>query len=267
MRRGYVDILDGQMHYREEGEGSAVVLIHQILRTSLDYNLVMPYLSASHRVIAFDMMGCGDSDAPTKLYSMEDHGAAICVAMDNLGINGAAVAGHHSGANVAMEVAVQRPDLVNRLIMSGLNYVADPAKRQELYAKALTLCDPERRPDGSHLVEIWKEGLTTHWGMPRLPPNELDLLTNFFLEQIKTGPRRFEPYVAQFSCDTTKRLPLVKIPSLIIYASDDIWVCRGEDEILKILPSAKKHEIEGRGDLPRLNPEKWAVAILDFLKQ
>jgi len=267
MRRGFVDTPDGQMFYREEGEGLPIVLIHQILRTSLDYKFVIPYLSPSHRVIAFDLMGCGDSDAPRKMYSMEDHGASVCAAMEGLGMTAAIVAGHHSGANVAMEVAAQRPDLVNRLVMSGLNYIADPAKRKELNAKALTLRDPERRSDGSHLIEIWKEGLQTNWGMPRIPPNELDLLTDFFLEQIKTGPRRFEPYVAQFSCDTPERVRLVKTPSLLIYASDDVWICRGEDEILRTLPFAKKHEIKGLGDLPRLKPEEWATAILDFVKQ
>ncbi len=267
MRRGFVDTLDGQMFYREMGEGSPIVLIHQILRTSLDYRLVMPLLGRSHRVIAFDWMGCGDSDAPPRPYTLEEHGSAICSALAEVGISSAAVVGHHSGADVAMEVALQRPDIVSCVILSGLAYVGDTTMLRGLHAKASKLADPVPRLDGTHLLDLWREGVQTNWGKPRFPADRLDLLSEFFLEQVKTGPRRFEPYVMQFSYDASKKLPLVSVPILFIRASDDVHICSASDEWLRDQPAASLVEIrvEGGGEMPRLYPEAWAKAILDFV--
>ena len=49
IRRGFVDAPDGQMFYREAGNGPPIVLIHQILRTSLDYESVIPILAERYQ--------------------------------------------------------------------------------------------------------------------------------------------------------------------------------------------------------------------------
>ena len=266
MRRGYTDLADGQMFYREAGEGPPIVLVHQILRTSLDYRQIMSELSVSYRVVAFDLMGCGDSDTPPAQYSFEQQGAAIASAMESLGLSDAVIAGHHGGANIAMEVAVQRPELVRKLVMSGPSWIKDAATRGEYVEKAKGLTDPEFRADGTHLLEIWKEGLETNWGLPRIPAEKTDLVTEFFLEQIKTGPRRFDLYVSLFEYDPVPRFALLDKPSLIIYAANDVWMCRGETELAEIIPDVALHEIEGTGELPRLRPKEWAAAVRDFVR-
>lgn len=267
IRRGFVDGPHGQMFYREAGSGHAVVLVHQILRTSLDYRFVMPLLAERYRVIAFDIAGCGDSDAPPRPYSIEDHAAAVATAMDNMGLRDAAIVGHHSGANIALELCVQRPDLARSTALSGLFYVNDREQLEELYAKALKLQDPEPRPDGSHLLALWQEGLWTNWGKPRLPAERLDLLGDFFLEQVKTGPRRFEPYVAQMKYDTAARLPLLGKPCLFISASDDVFMCSATDLWRRDQPAGLfvRIEVHGGGEMPRLYPAEWAAAIIHFL--
>ena len=269
IKRGFVDTFDGQIFYREAGEGPPMVLIHQILRTSLDYKFVMSVLAISHRVIAFDSVGCGDSDAPDKPYTLEEHGAAICRAIEALSIDKVIVGGHHSGANIAMEVALQRPDLVDRAVFSGLGYISDASILPKLYAKASKLADPDTKLDGSHLLEIWKEGVQTNWGKTRFPEDRLDLISDFFLEQIKTGPRRFEQYVAFFAYDATKKLPRVKVPILFIRSTDDVFMCNAADAWLIDQPGAKLVEIEvqGGGELPKLYPEPWANAVLEFTQQ
>tara|TARA_A100001037_G_scaffold301132_1_gene329958 strand:+ start:1756 stop:2583 length:828 start_codon:yes stop_codon:yes gene_type:complete len=269
IKRGFVDVPEGQMFYREAGSGPPIVLIHQILRTSLDYKFVMPILAASHRVIAFDSLGCGDSDAPKRPYSIEEHGTAIGQAMEALYLGPVTIAGHHSGADIAMEVALQRPDLIERAVFSGLGYISDTSVLPELQAKASKLGDPETKLDGSHLLEIWEEGVRTNWGKPRFPEDRLDLMSDFFLEQIKTGPRRFEQYVAFFAYDATKKLPNVEVPILFIRSTDDIFMCNAVEDWLHDQPGAKlaEIEVEGGGELPKLYPKPWARAVLEFTSQ
>lgn len=269
MKRGFVDGPDGQIFYREAGEGPTVVLVHQILRSSLDYSFVIPLLAKRYRVIAFDNMGCGDSDLPPQPYSLEQHAAALLAAIVSLDVGPAVLAGHHSGANISLEMAVQRPDLCRALVMSGLFYVGDAGQLKELYDKALRLGDPEPQADGSHLLALWNEGLQTNWGKPRLPKDRIDLLTDFFLEQVKGGSRRFEPYVAQMRYDTAARLPRLSAPCLFIKASGDVFMCSASQLWLKDQPSASFREIDvpNGGEMPRLFPEAWSEAIEGFLAQ
>lgn len=267
MKRGFVDGPEGQIFYREAGIGRPVILMHQILRTSLDYEFVIPILAEHYRVVAMDNMGCGDSDAPPRPLSIEAHAHAIATAMDGLGIERAVLVGHHSGANQALEIGLQRPDLVDAVVLSGLFYVDDPAERARLHRKALTLQHPATRADGSHLLEIWSEGLRTNWGKPRFPAERTDLLAQFFIEQVKTGARRFEPYVAVMEYDTAARLPRLNAPCLFVKGCDDIPMCAGSELWIRDQPQARLVEIQlpGGGEMPRLCPQTWSSAILDFL--
>jgi pimeloyl-ACP methyl ester carboxylesterase len=264
MRRGFVELDHGQMFYREAGSGRPIVLVHQILRTSLDYRRVMERLSKRYRVIAVDLMGCGDSDPPPDRYTFEDHGAAVASAIAALGLEDVVIAGHHGGGNIAMEAAVREPARIAKVVMSGPGWIPDPATRAEYLAKARGLADPAYRPDGSHLLAIWKEGLETNWGLPRLPPDDPEIVTEFFLEQIKTGERRFQPYVSLFEYDAPERMPLLRKPTLVLYASNDVWMCRGERDIARIVPDIRLQEIEGPGEMPRLRPDAWSQAVGSF---
>jgi pimeloyl-ACP methyl ester carboxylesterase len=264
-RRGFVDGPHGQMFYRSQGQGTPIVMVHQILRTSLDYRFVMPRLATRHRVIALDNPGCGLSDPPARALSLPEHAAALAAALDALDVRHALVVGHHSGANVALELALQRPGIARALVLSGLFYVDDAARLAELHAKAVQLRDPEPRADGAHLMSLWNEGLMTNWGKPRLPADRLDLLGDFFLEQYG-NPRRYEPYVAQMHYDTSTRLPLLRAPCRFVSASDDIWMCCNTDAWRRDLPGADFVRIDTAqgGELPRLHPDRWSETILEF---
>ena len=45
MRRAYADVPDGQMHYRYEGRGEALLLLHMAGSASDQFERVIPFLS------------------------------------------------------------------------------------------------------------------------------------------------------------------------------------------------------------------------------
>jgi pimeloyl-ACP methyl ester carboxylesterase len=81
LRRGFVDTPFGQMHYRELGTGPAVILLHQALRSSLEFRRVLPVLADDYRVIAFDLIGFGDSAGAPRQLSIEDHAVAVTITL------------------------------------------------------------------------------------------------------------------------------------------------------------------------------------------
>jgi pimeloyl-ACP methyl ester carboxylesterase len=69
------------------------------------------FLRARHRVVAIDLRGHGDSDAPRQRYTiggLADDVGWIC---EQLGVERAVVVGHSLGGLVALELAAARPDL------------------------------------------------------------------------------------------------------------------------------------------------------------
>ena len=76
MRRGYVDVEFGQLHYRESGEGPPLVLLHKTPSSSIQYSRVMPLLGERYRCIALDTPGFGMSDPFPSQPLMGDYGRA-----------------------------------------------------------------------------------------------------------------------------------------------------------------------------------------------
>jgi len=64
MKRAFIDTPEGQIHFRTEGRGEPVLLLHKASLSSEEYKEMIPILAKNYRVIAIDVLGCGDSDQP-----------------------------------------------------------------------------------------------------------------------------------------------------------------------------------------------------------
>lgn len=267
MRRGYVDTAKGQMHYREAGEGQPLLLVHQALRSSLEWRLVTPLLADSYRVISVDLMGYGDSDMPEKPLFVEDHARCLKELIDGLGLKSPALAGHHTGGNVVLECAALYPEAIDKLVLSGPAVVVGKDERCALVSKMSAIEYPRAASDGSHLLPIWREGLVSSFDVPRLPATETDLLADFFIEQIKVGPRRKEAHIAAFTHDALDRMKAVEAPTLVMVGVEDMWCCTRGQELVDAAEktSPRLLSFPMAGEMPRLAPETFASAVREFL--
>jgi pimeloyl-ACP methyl ester carboxylesterase len=112
VRKGYADIADGQVHYAQvAGDGAPIVFIHKTVSTYRMWLPVMAALPAGHAMIAFDTPGFGESFDPAEPVDMPQYAAWIGESMRALGIGPAHVVGHHTGAAIALELAVMAPEL------------------------------------------------------------------------------------------------------------------------------------------------------------
>ena len=82
MKRAYVDIPEGQLHYRMEGEGEPVILLHMAVASSDEFVRPMHFLSRSYCAIALDFLGAGDSDPAPYPYGILDHARTVIKVMD-----------------------------------------------------------------------------------------------------------------------------------------------------------------------------------------
>jgi haloacetate dehalogenase len=102
------------------GEGPAVLLLHGFPQTHYCWHLVAPALALANTVVACDLKGYGESrSAPGgplgEGYSNRERAAELVEVMAELGFKRFSVVGHDRGARVAYRMALDHPDVIERL--------------------------------------------------------------------------------------------------------------------------------------------------------
>lgn len=98
-------------------EGTPVVLIHGYASDLNSWAFNIPALAARAPVIAVDLPGHGGSDKDVGEGSPHELAAAVCGALDALGVSRAHLVGHSLGAAVAIVLAAERPELAASLTL------------------------------------------------------------------------------------------------------------------------------------------------------
>jgi pimeloyl-ACP methyl ester carboxylesterase len=120
----------------EAGAGAPVVFLHGLLGAAQNFGAIQKALAATHRVIAMDLRNHGASPhAPTMSYA--EMAADVAETLQALRAAPAAIIGHSMGGKVAMTLALDHPDLVERLLVADIAPVAYPAPSFLRYLAAM----------------------------------------------------------------------------------------------------------------------------------
>lgn len=109
-----------RIHYLDEGQGPAVVLLHGNPTWSFMWRNVVLALRRDCRVIVPDHVGCGLSDRPspgTYSYRLADRAEDLLRLLDGLKIDRAALVGHDWGGAIGMGAAVRSPSRFSRFVL------------------------------------------------------------------------------------------------------------------------------------------------------
>ena len=112
-----VDVGGIRIHCVVEGEGPLVVLLHGFPETSRAWRKQIPALADHFRVVAADMRGYGGSDKPKGIAAYRTSVIAddIVALVHALDAEHAHVVGHDWGGGVAWTLAMEHPEMVERL--------------------------------------------------------------------------------------------------------------------------------------------------------
>jgi pimeloyl-ACP methyl ester carboxylesterase len=97
----------------------AILLIHGLAGDSNTWNDVLPALAEQYTVLAPDLLGHGESAKPVGDYSLGAYASGLRDLLTVLDIDSVTVIGHSLGGGVALQLAYQHPDLVDRLVLIG----------------------------------------------------------------------------------------------------------------------------------------------------
>jgi len=113
--------VDGQpLNVVDRGEGDAVVFLHAFPLQAAMWDYQVDELEGSHRCIAVDMPGFGQSPPPAEpeRASMQAWAGLVAGVLDQLGIEQATIVGASMGGYLAMALLRHHPERVRQLVLA-----------------------------------------------------------------------------------------------------------------------------------------------------
>jgi 2-hydroxy-6-oxonona-2,4-dienedioate hydrolase len=239
----YVDGL--QIHYRTSKkvvpEGRpAVVLVHGLMVSSRYMVPTLKRLARHYRTYAPDLPGFGKSEKPSLTLDMAGLSDALAAWMDALGLEGAALVGNSIGCQIIAELAVRRPELVERAVLQGAT----------MDAHGRSVC----RQVARFLLDV-----------PREPPSLWDLALRDYLV---AGTRRgWSTLCYAMENRIEENLPQLRAPTLVVRGSrDPICPQRWAEEMVQILPEGRLAVLPGAAHAANFGaPAELVGVIREFL--
>lgn len=262
---GKVTVGEIEMAYEVAGEGHPLLLISGVGYGGWFWHKVVPALAEHFQVVTFDNRGAGGTDKPDGPYTTQMMAADTAGLLDGLGIRKAYVLGHSLGGFIAQELALARPDLVEKLILASTTYGGPnviPITPEALEVLTKRDGDP---------VELVQRGIQVACapGFAERHPEIVQELLQYRL----TNPVPPAQYQAQVMAGAThnaeSRIGQIACPVLVLFGEHDKVVPPGNAELLaRKLPNARVKILPNVGHVfPVEDPEATVQAILEFLEE
>ena len=258
IRRGFADLPSGQIHYRFGGPetGVPLVLIHPSPGSSKQIEALMQALAAAgRRVVAPDTAGNGDSDPlPLDQPEIPDLAQAALAAVDRIVDGPFHLFGSHTGASIAMEIALAAPDRACSLTVEGMG-LYDASLQSDVLARYAR----EIRPDAeaTHLMKVWHFCRDQFLFWPyykrtaagRMPDGlpDPDTFHDFTVEVFKAMRSYHLSYRAAFRHPKRDRLPQLRLPVQVICSPSDM-LYEYADVVAALVPGAARVDLPAWSD-------------------
>ena len=255
---GVVRVEGARLYYQAAGAGRPLLLLHGLGSSNRDWEYQVPEFSRHFHVLAPDFRGHGGSSR-TGGYSVERFATDSWQLLDQLGYGEADVLGYSMGGAVAMQMALDRPGAIRRLVLSNTlpSFRTDTlAKRWLLWSRLLLMgwLGPRR------LSEVMTRRLYPRPDQAalraRVARRNAENDKNVYLESIR----------ALTTWSVRERVGELRMPVLVLAAEHDLVPRSDTEAFVAALPDVRFKSFPGtRHGLPQEAPEAFNRAVLDFL--
>jgi pimeloyl-ACP methyl ester carboxylesterase len=250
----------GVVHYEAYGRGRPVILLHGWLGSWGCWLSTMEALAHSRRTYAIDFWGFGESDKRRESYNISDFVALVDQFMERLGIQSAPVIGHSMGGTVALNLALDRPQRVERVAVVGSPV---DGRSLNLFLKLagypwiafLVWNSPSLLRLGIRLFAPWIAANWSDWY--QLLMRDLSRMTlESFLWSIHSLHRT----------DLSPRLGGLRMPALGVYGRGDKIVDPRQSELFERVLNSSVEMLDGSRHFPMLDePATFQSIVARFL--
>lgn len=258
-----VTLNGARLHYERSGAGVPVLFIHAGIADSRMWEPQAAALANRFDMIRPDLRGFGDSELPPEPYS----GVADLVAlMDHLEIRRAHVVGCSMGGTLAIDLALEHPERVDRLVVvaGGISGSDLGAADAALFADVEAADKADDMPAVNRAeVRLWVDGPRRPEGSAPAHVRELVLDMNGRALQSEWSSAESIP----IDPPAITRLDDIAAPTLVIVGDQDLPHASANADIMESkIRGARRVEIKDAAHLPNLEqPEEFNRILLDFL--
>ncbi|MFF8846471.1 alpha/beta fold hydrolase [Streptomyces sp. NPDC015127] len=241
----YVDLSGVKTWHEVEGAGDPLVLLHGGLCTNETWGPQRADFAARFRLFLPERRGHGhtpDVPGPLSYQDMADDTVAFIEAV----VGGPAhLVGWSDGGIVALLVAIDRPDLVRKVVAMGANFL--PSSQSSAAPEMLDQVTPDA-PDLAMFLEMYAAASpdgADHW------PVVVGKLIDMYRDQ-PTIP--------------AEDLARISAPTLILVGDDDVVTLEHTIALYRAIPDSELAVVPGTSHaLPMEKPGEVNRMILDFL--
>jgi pimeloyl-ACP methyl ester carboxylesterase len=268
-----VQLPGAEVNYAEIGEGEPILFVHGLGGCWRNWLETLPHFGRTHRAIALDLPGFGDSPMPSWPIDMPAYGRLVHDFCEKLGIDrAAALVGNSMGGFVSTEAVIERPSRFERLVLvsaAGISFAEAQGRRLEasvrlFEATTAFMAGPRR---------VWlnrRRGRQLAFGRVFHYPNRVR--PELLREQIEPGIRAAgfaDAIRAIGGYDTRNRLTEIEVPTLVVWGlRDQIVPVEAAIGYHRLIPGSRLELFERTGHVPQMERPARFNALLDgFLSE
>jgi pimeloyl-ACP methyl ester carboxylesterase len=243
----YVVVNGIKTYYEVRGDGPPLLLLHGGTGGIESMDKQLAFFPAHYRVIAPERMGHGrTADVPDREFHYHQMAEDTVAFMQAIGVDAADMIGWSDGGIVGLDIALNHPERVKRLAISGANFrvdgVAPPALAWLRQSKA----------------EEWPDWIRDEY--KRLSPDGPAHWPIFFERMKKMFMSEPDYTVAQLNA--------IKVPVLVMGGDNDLVRPAHLVELAGAIPGAELCIYPGAGHgWPRGKPDQFNAIVLAFLQK
>ena len=266
----FIEVDGMQVHYRDEGKGTPIVLIHGTASSLHTWNDWTEELKKTHRVLRMDLPAFGLTGANANAdYSIQNYTRFLQEFLSKVNVDDFYLVGNSLGGNIASDYAAEHPEKVKKLVLidaSGLPtndplpWIFKMAKTPVLNSLFLYVTPKAIIKDNMEQVceddsKITETLITRYHEMALREGNR-----KAFIDRAKTG----------FLLDekaTLEKLKSIKTETLLLWGENDIWIPLDNGKRMNgLLENSKLVIIKNSGHVPmEENPQESLALFLDFI--
>ncbi len=264
----FITINGMDVHYRDQGRGIPIVLIHGTGASLHTWNDWTSGLQGDYRIIRMDLPAFGlTGPHPKGNYSIEGYTTFINNFLTKLKIDTCYLVGNSLGGNIAWNYTSDYPDRVKKLILiDASGYSSNRKKSPWAFRLART---PVLNAVVRYVTprSLFKKNLEAVYFDDQKITEEL--IDRYYDMMLREGNRQaFIDRVKMPAVTDIDKLKTIKTETLVIWGADDEWIpVSNGQKFVRDLPNAKLVVIEDTGHVPmEESPEESLQVVLDFFK-
>lgn len=265
------NINGARLYYEVSGDGEVpLVLVHGGWGSHHDWDLVVPGLAGSFKVVTYDGRGHSDSEPTTEQLSMRDNVADAAALIEHLGIAPAWVSGFSFGANIALRLAGEYPTLLRGIFSHEPTLfslvAADPSVAPILEANAKLLGAVAERiasGDQSGAAEQFFTVILGPGGWQKIPP----AMRQAWITNAPTFPNEIRD-PERFTLDLDSVRSFSRPSFLSTGELSPPFVGKVRSILAEVLPNSEVVTFAGAGHLPHVtHPEEYIETVGEAIRK